>query len=167
MAAKTRVATRRERARSMAVTALEGTGIQASAKRRTAASPMLMMKEVRSRNPMMRTSPRERRRVVTKTRKPLREGLATTPQNWFREDCIWARTVVAPNRSIPPPRRVGRSPPSSMRELRTASSTASAAWAPRRASTCVYTSALAESAPRTAPTMAMMMMSMGAREKRV
>jgi hypothetical protein len=91
---------------------------------------MLITSDVSSRNPMTRTTPSDSRRVVRKTTMPLREGLATTPQNWFSDACICANTVVAPNSSAPAPSSVGSRPASSMRERSTAFCSHAAASSP-------------------------------------
>ena len=59
---------------------------------------------------MMSTRLSETRRVIRNTTMPLRDGLGTTPQNWFNEACIWANTVVEPNSRAATPSTVGRRP---------------------------------------------------------
>ena len=167
MVANSAVATAHDSTRSTDAATSGAIGIHADAHLMRATMLMLMMSEVSSRNPMIRTTPSDSSRVVRNTARPLRDGRATTPQKSLSEVCICANIVVAPNRSVAMPMMVGKSPPSFMRELRTASSTAIAAWAPTKPLISAETWPRAASSPSTMPMMATMMMTSGAIENRV
>ena len=104
---------------------------------------------------MTSTSPSEVRRVVTKTRRPLREGRAATPQRWFNDACICANTVVAANRRAVTPITVGSTPASTIRERSTAFCTVCEASAPTQSVSRAAILPRAASSPKTAPMMAM------------